>query len=243
MVRVSSWSDVLGRLKPTASISMVRPLATPMPRPTPIAEAATPSRTASSIRLRITWRRVAPIALSSAISRDLWVTIIVNVFQMMKEPTNRAIPAKIMNRMPTTLRSFSTASEFSCATVFPVTASAPSGTTALSRFVSSAWLTPSSALTPMLSKNPGIPRTAWAVSVSKYADVVPPRFFSPPKPTVPTTVNSWVGPWNSTLMVEPIAMSLSSALVASMATSPGASGALPERRSTSPRRPSSAGML
>ena len=186
---------------------------------------------------------MAPIALSSAISRDLWVTIIVNVFQMMNDPTNRAIPAKIMNRMPTILRSFCTASEFSCATVSPVTASAPFGTTASSRFASSVWLTPSSALTPMVSKKPGVPRTFWAVAVSKYADVVPPRFFSPPKPTVPTTVNSRVGPWNSTLMVEPIAMSLSSALVASMATSPGASGAVPERRSTSPRRPSSAGML
>ena len=70
MVRASSWSDVLGRLKPTASISMVRPLATPIPRPMPIAEAATRGRTASSIRLRSTWRLVAPIALSSAISRD-----------------------------------------------------------------------------------------------------------------------------------------------------------------------------
>ena len=46
-----------------------------------------------------TWRRVAPIARSSAISRERWVTIIVKVFQMMKEPTNSAMPAKIMNRI------------------------------------------------------------------------------------------------------------------------------------------------
>ena len=79
--------------------------------------------------------------------------------------------------------------------------------------------------------------------MSKYADVVPPRFFSPPKPTVPTTVNSWVGPWKSTLIVEPSAMSCSSALVASMATSVGPVGAVPDSISTSPRSPSSAGML
>ena len=72
----------------------------------PTAEAATPSSSASSSRLRSTWRRVAPIARSSAISRERWVTIIVKVFQMMNEPTNRAMPAKIMNRIPTILRSF-----------------------------------------------------------------------------------------------------------------------------------------
>ncbi len=44
-------------------------------------------------------------------------------------------------------------------------------------------------------------------------------------------------------MVEPSAMSFSSALVASMATSLGLSGASPESSSTSPRRSSSAAML
>ena len=60
---------------------------------------ATPSstpRAAGSASPGAGWRRSAR---SSAISRDRWVTIIVNVFQMMKEPTNRAMPAKIMNRM------------------------------------------------------------------------------------------------------------------------------------------------
>ena len=44
-------------------------------------------------------------------------------------------------------------------------------------------------------------------------------------------------------MVEPSSMSFSSALVASMATSFGLSGADPDSTSTSPRRSSSAGML
>ena len=86
--------------------------------------------TASSSRLLITWRRRAPIARSSAISRERWVTVIVNVFQMMKEPTNSAIPAKITKRIPTILKFSLTASAFSLATVAPVTASVPSGTTA-----------------------------------------------------------------------------------------------------------------
>ena len=97
------------------------------------------------------WRRVLPMARSRAISRERWVTIIVKVFQMMKDPTNSATPAKIMNMMPTILRSFLIASELSLATVLPVTASSPSGTTALRFLASSAWLTPLSALTLMLS--------------------------------------------------------------------------------------------
>ena len=148
-----------------------------------------------------------------------------------------------MKRIPTNFRSVWIASEFSWATVAPVTASAPWGTTALNRCASSVWLTPSSALTSIVSKEPGAPSTCWAVRVSKYADVVPPRSFSPPKPTVPTTVNSRVGPWNRTLMLDPRAMSWSAALVASMATSLALSGAVPESRSTSPRRVSSSGML
>ena len=40
--------------------------------PAPTAEAKTPSRNASASRLRMTWRRVAPTARSSAISRDRW---------------------------------------------------------------------------------------------------------------------------------------------------------------------------
>ena len=70
---------------------------------------------------------MAPIARSSAISRDRWVTVIVKVFQMMNEPTNSAMPAKIPNRMPTILKFALIASAFSLATAAPVTASVPVG--------------------------------------------------------------------------------------------------------------------
>ena len=90
-----------------------------------MADAAAPSTTASISRLRSTWRRVAPIARSSAISRDRCVIVIVNVFQMMKAPTKSAMPAKIMNKIPTILSSSLTASAFSFETDAPVTASVP----------------------------------------------------------------------------------------------------------------------
>ncbi len=180
------------------------------------------------------------MARISAISRERWVTIIVKVFQMMKAPTNRAMPAKIMKRIPTIFRSFSMASAFSFATVLPVTASAPAGTTASRRSASSVWLTPSSALTSMVSKKPGVTdellrgdgvevrrRGAAEVLLVAEADGA--------------DHGEVLGrAWNRTLMVEPSAMSFSSALVASMATSFGLSGASPVSRSTSPRSFSSA---
>ena len=106
------------------------------------------------------WRRVAPIARISAISRERWVTIIVKVFQMMKAPTNSAMPAKIVNRMLTIFRSCLDGVRVLLRdTVAPVTASAPSGTTVDRLSTSSAWLTPSSAPTSMVSKTPGVPST------------------------------------------------------------------------------------
>ena len=43
---------------------------------------------------RTTWRREAPTARSSAISRLRWAISMVKVLAMMKTPTNSAIPAK-----------------------------------------------------------------------------------------------------------------------------------------------------
>ena len=163
---------------------------------------------------------------------------------MMKAPTKSATPANVLRMIPTGLKFSLVASAFSFATAAPVSASVPSGSTAERRSASSAWETPGSALTLMLSNVSGVPSTRWAVAVSKYADVVPPRSLMPsPYPMVPTTVNSRVGPWNSTSMVEPTVTSPFSALVASMATSSGPCGARPVSTSTSPRSSSSAGML
>ena len=90
----------------------------------------------------MTCRRRAPIARSSAISRERWVTVIVNVFQMMNEPTNSAMPAKVPKTSPTILKFSLIASAFSLATPAPVMASVPSGITAESRWASSVCETP-----------------------------------------------------------------------------------------------------
>ena len=126
-VRGSTCRDVLGSVKPTKSMSHLSPRATRTPRPTPMADAPAPIMRASSNRLRSTCRRVAPMARSSAISRERWVTIIVKVFQMMNEPTNSATCGEDHEQDLDDLQSSSIASEFSWATVAPVTASVPSG--------------------------------------------------------------------------------------------------------------------
>ena len=128
MVRGSSCSEVLGRPRPTASISDVEALGDAEPEAEPDRRGGDAEHGGldqqAAHHLAPAWRRSAR---SSAISRDRWVTIIVKVFQMMKEPTNSAMPAKTMNRIPTILKFSLMASEFSSATVLPVTASVPVG--------------------------------------------------------------------------------------------------------------------
>ena len=133
----------------------------------PIADAPSPSSEASISRLRFTWRRVAPIARSSAISRDRWVTIIVNVFQMMKPPTNSATPAKTANRMLRNWKSWLIASDASFATCAPVTASMPCGTTARQPLGQVGWRDAVGRAHVDLSNAPGVPSTRCAVAVSK----------------------------------------------------------------------------
>ena len=55
------------------------PIASPMPPTTPIADATTPTTIDSPMIDRSTWRRLAPIARSSAISRVRCATTIENV--------------------------------------------------------------------------------------------------------------------------------------------------------------------
>ncbi len=91
----------------------------------------------------------------------------VNVFQMMKAPTNSAMPAKISSRI---VRKFSESwilAENSAASAEPVIASAPAGSTVRIRAASWVWLTLASALTTICSNVPGRPISRCAVAVSK----------------------------------------------------------------------------
>ena len=54
-------------------------MATTMPTATPTADATSPVTNASISTELSTWRREAPMALSSAISRPRWATMIENV--------------------------------------------------------------------------------------------------------------------------------------------------------------------
>ncbi len=73
--------------------------ATPSPSRKPAAEATRPSRAASASTEPATWRREAPIARSSAISRVRRVTSIVKVLTMRKEPMNSETPAKTIGSL------------------------------------------------------------------------------------------------------------------------------------------------
>ncbi len=62
------------------------PTAIPIPATNPSAEATNPVTNASRTTDVRTWRRLAPIARSSAISRVRWATMIENVLKMMNAP-------------------------------------------------------------------------------------------------------------------------------------------------------------
>ena len=65
-----------------------------MPAPSPMVEASTPMTSASVSTEPIIWRRLPPIARSSASSFVRCATMIENVFRIRKMPTNSATPAK-----------------------------------------------------------------------------------------------------------------------------------------------------
>jgi hypothetical protein len=83
---------------PNCDISFASPVATPTPAASPAAEATAPTMVASINTDPLTWRPEAPMALSSAISRVRWATVMEKVLLMMNAPTNMATSAKI-NRM------------------------------------------------------------------------------------------------------------------------------------------------
>jgi len=68
-----------GSSTPKADMIERRPLASPTPSTTPALDAKAPMSSASSRIDRITWRRLAPMARSSAVSRVRWATVMVNV--------------------------------------------------------------------------------------------------------------------------------------------------------------------
>ena len=132
-VRASSCSEVLGRSMPNAFSRPLSPTAIPMPATIPTAAATSPVTIASTTTDVITCRRLAPIARSSASSRERWATMIVNVLKMMNAPTNRAMNANTSKATRKKPRLSCRAFDCSSATVVAVTASTPLGSTSAIR--------------------------------------------------------------------------------------------------------------
>ena len=93
--------------------------------------------TASTSTERMTWRRLAPMARSRAISRVRWATMIENVLWMMNDPTKRAITANVsMNVLKKPMPDF-TASCSSAVISAPVSVSTSAGSASAMRVRSS----------------------------------------------------------------------------------------------------------
>ncbi len=120
--------------------------AIPRPSRKPRAEAVRPRRTASQRRERTTWRRVAPIARSRAISRVRRATSMVKVLTIRNDPMKRATPAKTSDSFSLPRVSVSTRTACWAAWAVPVVASARSaGSRAATRRASSAASVPGTA--------------------------------------------------------------------------------------------------
>ena len=158
-MRVSIAGEVVGISIPISFSSERMPTARPTPVSSPRAPATSPIDEASRRTPLRTCRRVAPTARRSATSRRRCATSTLKVFQMTKVPTRRATPAKTSStvvKMPIASR---TAAVPSAATCSPVTASAPSGSTAEIRPCRTSASTPSAASTSTSSTSPSLPST------------------------------------------------------------------------------------
>ena len=84
---------------------------------------------------------------------------------------------------------------------------------------SSSGVTPSSAAACTASSSPSLSSSAWAVGMSKIANVAPPSELSSPYLAMPTISYCWAGPSAATPIRSPSARFSSSATASSIATS------------------------
>ena len=202
-VRGSTAADVVGTSMPTAASSSRMPTARPTPASRPSADDTIPTTSASKTIPPSTWRRVAPTARSSAVSRRRWATRTLKVFQMTNEPTSRETAAKTSRMLVKMPRPSRIAAELWSATSAPVSASTPSGSRWAIASRSSVGVTDGSPTTSIWSTSPTLSSRSCAVRRSKAARVAPARLSVLPKPTRPTTVNDPVPFWKTIRAVSP----------------------------------------
>ncbi len=214
----------------SATKSSFSPTASPSPANSPMIDASRPITSASRITEPSTCRRDAPTVRSVANSRVRCTTVIESVLKITKAPTNRAIPANDSRKYRMMLVNVATSSESSLACSAPdrTVTDVPSSSRMLA--TSSAGATPSCAATCTESSSPSLSRSAWAVGMSKMANVAPPSELTSPYLAMPTISYSWAGPRAATPIRSPMARFSSSATPSSIATSSAPDGQLPSTR-------------
>ena len=204
MVRGSSAMPAVGMSAPTALKSALMPLATPRPAAMPMAEASTPSVSASATTDASTWRRLAPRARSIANSRRRWATVMLKALKMMNAPTKTETPA---NARSTGVRNEPIASAVSAvasaAACSPVLTLTPAGMAALTSAASSLGVTPGSAETEMPLILPGSPPQRCTSCRRPATTMVPPMEPDSPHSNTPATLTSSRPAGPATVKVSP----------------------------------------
>ena len=183
--------------------SSFRPTASPSPENSPMIDASRPITSASTITEASTCRRDAPIVRSVANSRVRCATVIDSVLKITKAPTNRAMPANVSRKYRMIVVNVATSSESSLACSVPDRTVTDVPSSSRMRVTSSSGATPSSAAACTASSSPSLSRSAWAVGMSKMANVAPPSELSSPYRAIPTISNSWAGPRAATPIRSP----------------------------------------
>ena len=129
--------------------STLMPSARTKPSPRPTVDPMNPMTSASKSTERLTCRRLAPRARNRASSRLRWATRIEKVLMIRKAPTTSETPAKTSRNVLMNDSALLMSLAAWSAALSPVSASTPAGRTDWTRSRSSAWLTPSLAVTEM----------------------------------------------------------------------------------------------
>ena len=203
-MRGSTAADVVGTSMPTAASSPRIPTASPTPSSSPSPADTRPTTNASKTIPPSTWRRVAPTARSSAVSRRRCATSTLKVFQMTNDPTSSETAAntsRILVKMPSPSRIAADPWLATCVAGLRLHAVRAASRAIASR--SSVGVTVASPSTSIWSTLPTLSSRCWAVRRSNAARVAPARLSVSPKPTRPATVNVPVPSWKTILTVSP----------------------------------------
>ena len=203
-VRMLNTRPPMGRPRSPSALSRPsRPAAMAIPAASPMAEAMTPTATASAITEPSTWRLLAPSARSRPFSRVRCATVIENVLKIMNAPTSSAMTAKIIMNVLKKPMACWNESCISLVTVAPVTASIPCGSAVRRLAASCCCETPGLATNRTLVTFPGPATRRCATGMVNRATLAPPGLSAAPNLTIPTTRKRWGAPTASTVVMSP----------------------------------------